>query len=277
MSDFKEKSIFIKPELSVEELSLALFRANQNLSETNKQLQESERLRLELFSNLSHDLRSPISTLRSYVEYLLSFDTLDEKEVTTTLGQMHAKVLTLDHLMNELLLISTLDSNIDGSLNYEGIQIGIYLEDFFYSCQVDKKYSQRELELKVPSNFPYYVSIDPKMFLRVLDNLFTNALKYSSPGAFISLNAEYQNNEIIISVADSGTGIEAAYLDKIFERTFMVSKARTSSNTSGCGLGLSIASSIIKKHKGRIWCESTVGKGSTFYLALPRSEPINLV
>lgn len=265
----KQKSLFIKPELTVEELSIALYNVNRKLEKANQQLKESERIRLEMFSNLSHDLRSPITTLRSYVEYLLSFDKLDEKEVFSTLDQMHSKILSLDHLMNELLLIATLDSETEEQFQFEQIQIGMFLEEFFYFCETDKKYSNRKLTLKVPSNFPYYASIDTKMFSRVLDNLFTNSLKYSSSGDTISLDACCLKNEIIISVADTGIGIIKSNLPFIFDRTFMVSDARTPDSSTGCGLGLSIAQSILEKHQGRIWCESEANKGSTFYISLP--------
>lgn len=265
----KEKLPFEKPELSVEELSIALYNSNQRLSEVNRQLKESERSRLEMLSNLSHDLRSPVATIRSYIEYLLSFDTIDENETRSILALINNKVLLLDHLMNELLTITTLDAATEDSFNFEPVQIGMFLEEFFYSCMADKKYEERALIMKVPSEFPYISSIDTNMFNRVLDNLFNNALKYSSTGDSIILDAYHKEEEVIISVSDTGIGIEASNLTKIFDRTFMVSNARTPGISKGCGLGLSIVQSIVIKHNGRIWCESQLNEGSTFYIALP--------
>lgn len=265
----QNRAEFQVPELSVEELTLALYKANHKLSDTILKLKESERMRLELFSNLSHDLRSPITTIRCYVEYLLSFQTLDENEVFLALNQMQDKLLSLDHLMNEILLITTLDSKTKDDLLLTLIPIGSYLEDFFYSCNEDKKYAERNLILQIPDNFNYYVSIDTKLFDRALDNLFTNALKYSKFGDSITLAVYQSEDRIIITVADTGIGIEEKYIKKIFERTYMISDARTPDQTMRYGLGLSIASAIISKHNGEIWCESLPGKGSTFYISLP--------
>jgi signal transduction histidine kinase len=268
--DFK-KNIFTKPELTVEDLTVALHQANLKLVETNRKLIESEKKRSELLANISHDLRSPITTLRGYVEYLLSFEQLEEQEVFLTLNQMHNKFLSLDYLLNEMLLITSLDSS-DEKFALHPVQIGSYLLDFFNSCKIDKKYAQRRLSLSIPENFPYYVLLSPDMFVRVLDNLFTNALKYSSQNDEIILEAELHGRDVVITVSDTGIGIDHKNLSLIFERTYMISDSRTPEHSKGCGLGLSIAASIMEKHNGKIWCESTLGKGSTFYISLPLYE-----
>lgn len=266
-----KKFSFTKPELTVEDLTIALHQANIKLSEANKKLVESEKKRSELLVNISHDLRSPITTLQGYVEYLLTFEHLDEQEVFLTLNQMHNKLLSLNYLLNEMLMITSLDSS-DNRIMLKPIQIGGYLLEFFNSCKVDKKYAQRKLSLKIPEDFPYFVLLNSEMFMRVMDNLFTNALKYTSLNDEIILETGLHGNEIIISVSDTGIGIDHKYLTLIFERTYMISDSRTPEQSKGCGLGLSIAASIMEKHNGQIWCESTLGKGSTFYLSLPLYE-----
>jgi signal transduction histidine kinase len=265
----KTKRPFEEPDISVEELSIALYHANQKIMAINQQLKESEQHRLEMFSNLSHDLRSPIATIKSSIEYLQSFDHLDEKEVFSTLHLMNTKIQSIDYLMNQLFTITTLDSTVEENLNFEPIQMGMFLEDFFYNCAADTKYTERQLILKVPTHFPYYSSIDPKMIFRALDNLFTNALKYSVANDVIILDAWCNHDEIIISITDTGIGIAPENLSKIFQRTYMVSNARTPETLKGCGLGLSIVKTIVLKHNGRIWCESKLGNGSVFYIALP--------
>lgn len=263
-----KKIAFTRPELTVEDLSIALHQANLKLTETNRKLVESERKRSELLANLSHDLRSPITTLQGYVEYLLTFEQFDEEEVFYTLNQMHNKLLSLNYLLNEMLLITSLDSS-DEAVPLKPLPIVGYLTDFFNSCQADKKYAERRLSLVIPEDFAHYVLLNPDMFLRVLDNLYTNALKYSSRDDEIILETSVRGNEVIITVSDTGIGIDPKYLNLIFDRTFMISDSRTPEQSKGCGLGLSIAASIMDKHNGRIWCESTLGKGSTFYLELP--------
>jgi signal transduction histidine kinase len=265
------KTTFSKPELSVEDLTIALHQANLRLTDANRRLVESEKKRSELFANISHDLRSPITTLQGYVEYLLTFEHLNEEEVFLTLNQMHNKILSLDYLLNEMFLITSLDV-AEERVALRPIQIGRYLLEFFKTCKEDKKYAQRRLSLNIPEDFPYVVLLNLEMFDRVLDNLFTNALKYSSPKDEIILAADLHENEVILSVSDTGIGIDQKYLSLIFERTFMVSDSRTPEQSKGCGLGLSIAASIMEKHNGRIWCASTLRKGSTFYLSLPLYE-----
>lgn len=262
------KLIFEKPELTVEDLTSALHQANIKLTKTNKRLVESERKRSELLANVSHDLRSPITTLRGYVEYLLSFEQPNQEEVLCLLNQMHSKFLALDHLLNEMFMITSLDSSED-KITLKPYPIRGCLTDFFISCKTDKKYCQRRLSLKIPDIFPYYVELNKEMFVRVLDNLFTNALKYSMDEDEIILEAALMDKQIIIAISDSGIGIEQDLLTRIFERTFMVSDSRTPDHSKGCGLGLSIAQAIIEKHDGQIWCESTLGNGSTFYVSLP--------
>ena len=265
------KIVFTRPELTAQDLSIALHQANLKLTYVNRKLVESEKKCSELLANISHDLRSPITTLQGYVEYLLTFEHLDEQEVLFTLNQMHNKLLSLDYLLNQMLLITSLDYSDEKTILVP-IEIGRYLSEFFSLYEVDKKYAQRRLSLIIPEDFPHFVLLNSKMFARVLDNLFTNALKYSSLNDEIVLETCIHGNEVIISVSDTGIGIDHKNLTLIFERTYMISDSRTPEHSKGCGLGLSIAASIMEKHKGQIWCESALGEGSTFYLSLPLYE-----
>lgn len=270
--NFNSKKIeFKKPELTVEDLTIALHQANLKLTDVNRKLVESEKKRLELMANISHDLRSPITTLQGYVEYLITFEHLDEQEVFFTLNQMHNKLLSLDYLLNEMFLITSLDSS-DDNVTLVPIEIGRYLIEFYNSYKDDKKYEQRRLSLKIPGDFSHFVLLNSKMFARVLDNLYTNALKYSSLNDEIVLETGIHGNEVIISVSDTGIGIDSKNLTHVFERTYMISDSRTPEPSKGCGLGLSIAASIVEKHNGKIWCKSTLGKGSIFYVSLPLHE-----
>jgi len=264
-----KKAEFVKPELTVEELSIALYYANQKLNQTNNELIQMQKEQAEVYANISHDLRSPITAIKNSMEYLLTLDTLDSEDFLPTISLMHHRVDYLEQLINDLFLLSSIDSS-QKDLQFETVKIGIFLEDFFFTCEADRKYANRCLCLNVPEDLPYMVSIDCKMLIRVLDNLFSNALKYSSDESSITLTAVPKDNStILISVADTGFGIAIEYLAKIFDRTYMVSSARTPGQFSGCGLGLAIAKSVIENHGGNIWCESQLGKGSIFKFTLP--------
>lgn len=263
------KTPFVTPELTVEELSIALYRANQKLDQANKELIQSQREKSDLFANISHDLRSPVTAIQSAVEYLLSIEQLDKEEIVPILQMIHRRIDFLEQLINDIFLLSSIDSSKD-VMHYETINIGMFLEDFFYCTEADAKYNKRKLILDVPTTFPHLVLIDGKMIYRVLDNLFTNALKYSEDGATICLHTEKKDaNTVLISVSDTGIGIAENELEKVFDRTYMSCQARTPSNVTGCGLGLSIAKSVVECHGGKIWCESSFGKGSTFSFTLP--------
>lgn len=274
MSSNSKKAPFEKPELTVEELSLALFQANQKLDQANKQLILQEKERSDFYANISHDLRSPMAAINSSVEYLLSQDSLDEEEVRSVLHLIQTRSAFLQQMINDIFTLSSLNSSTK-ELHLEEVDIGLFLEEFFYDCAADQKYNARVLRLQVPLELECIVNIDPNLILRVLDNLFTNALKYSQSGANIILSAEITSEKKCrIKVSDTGIGISPEDIDKVFERSYMVSKARTPGAQSGCGFGLAIAKSIIEKHGGTIWCESVLGEGSSFIIEL---DPIEIL
>lgn len=262
------KKHYYKPKLIIDELKAALFVANEELKLKNDELIRVHREKNEMFANISHDLRSPITAIRSAIEYVSSVDSIDKEELNQIFGLITTRIINLENLINDIFLITTLE-NRSIELKKELVQIGPILEEYFFSCEVDLKYRDRQLQIEVPEDFSCQVSIDTARIIRVLDNLFTNALKYSMSGANIVLGAKKTNREIIIWVKDSGIGIAKEFCDRVFERCFTVSVARTPKSSSGCGLGLSIAKLIVERHEGKIWCESDYGKGSTFYFTLP--------
>jgi signal transduction histidine kinase len=266
------KKAYTKPEISREQLEAALYDANEKLLAANKQLQDEEQARIQLFSNLSHDLRSPVTALASAVDYLKSSPHLEEKEYEEILNLMSRRITTLQTMLNDLFLLTKVSSPTV-SLELETVDAGFFLESFFYTCEVDLKYENRILKLNVPETFPYEIEIDTEKIIRVLDNLFSNALRYSKDQATIMLGASYHSyengiGEIYVTVTDTGLGIDSKDLPHIFKRSYRASRSRTP-NDGGSGLGLSIAKGIVERHGGKIWCESTLGEGSTFTFTLP--------
>ncbi len=264
-----KKPDFVMPELSVKELSSALYEANKQLAETNRKLLESEQQRKELFANLSHDLKSPLTSIKTNVEYLQSLDTFDPVETYQSLDIINMKIDQMNHLMNELLMVSTLDSLNSSDINLESIPLSMFLEEYYCSCLVDSKFTHRKLEFSPHITDDVNVFMDPKLILRVLDNLYSNALKYSNEHDHICLELNVEKNRAIVSISDTGIGISTESITHIFNRSFTVSKSRTHSSSSSFGLGLSIVASIITLHNGAVWCESDFGSGSTFYFSLP--------
>lgn len=264
MSEKNIKNEYTDPSLSVEDLSHALFDANQKMAGIIKE-------RDEIFANISHDLRSPITAIHNAVEYLESDLDISPEEQKKAIHLIHERTDALQTMINNIFLLTRLDNSGDKMLKKEDIPCGPFLEDFFYLCEADSKYSKRNLILDVPEDFNYLISIDPHQMNRVLDNLFNNALKHTSSDASITLSASIAGNKVIITVADDGEGISHEDLAHIFDRSYKVDTSRTPTSNSGAGLGLSICQKIISIHDGTISCESDPEnhKGTRFIIQLP--------
>lgn len=264
-----KKSPFIKPELSIEELTHALFKVNIELSESNKQLKTSEQKRIELYSNLSHDLRSPIASVKSHLEYLLTFDDLSRNEINDTLVMMNNKIESIESMINQIFTFNTISNNLENTINLQHIKCHTFISNLFASYKADPTYSKRRLSLELHIDQKREFLIDVELITRAIDNMMINALKYSNTNDYIQLKCTQNNDYIFISICDSGIGIPAESINKIFERTYRVNNARTPSSSTGCGLGLSITQGIVMQHGGYIECQSQLDKGSIFTIALP--------
>lgn len=262
---------FEQPSLTIEDLSAELVIANLKLKEAHEKLLHEEQMRSELFTSISHDLRSPITAIRNAVELISNMSEINKANISPYLCLMESKILSLEHLINDIFFLVSLDNHCM-QMNMENIPIGFILEDYFFSCEADHTYSKRNLVLDIPEDFPFEINVDPQKFIRVLDNLFTNALKYSNDGDTITLGAYLDGDSIVTYIEDTGIGIEKEQQEKIFDPCYIVEKARTP-GISSTGLGLSITKSILSYFHGEIWCESSYGKGSRFSFRLPFSLP----
>lgn len=261
-----EKKPYSRPEISREELQQQLYLANINLQEANERLRQEELQRTELFANLSHDLRAPLAALANSIEYLKS-GIPDSQERCSVMDLMEKRTAFLRRLVEDMFFLAKLE-NEDVGLNTQTLDISALLEEYFYSAEAEQTYEERVLSLRLEDGLDCRVCVDPEKIVRVLDNLFTNARKYSSSGDSITLSAHCLGEMVEVCVSDTGIGICADALPHIFERCYRVSKARTPSEGSS-GLGLSIAKRIVERHGGAIRCESALGQGSTFSFTLP--------
>ena len=271
---------FEAPQLTVEELSAALYEANEELKRVNDELTAINRSRTEMFANISHDLRSPLTAIKSSVEYLQTLENPTPEDYSSALKLMDTRIKTLEVLINDIFLLATLESK-SLTMKFEEIDIIPLLEEFFTECEIDQKYSARTLSLDMPCTLPAIVKTDSRQLLRVLDNLFSNALKYSHDGDSITLRVEpatigtgsfdspAAGSSLRISVIDTGIGIREEDLENVFKRSFTADKARTPDAKTGFGLGLNIAKEIVEQHGGTLTCTSTFGRGSCFTVTLP--------
>lgn len=267
--DINCKESFVSPKLTVEDLTTALYEVSQTLQRTNQELLRSQQEQLDLLTNISHDLRSPITAANISIEYILDNPGLSEIELNKLHQLILKKLNYMNHLIEDIFLFSSLHT-LHSNLHFETHSINKLLKEFYCSCQQDPRYKTCLLVFDVPAYFSYHVNVDTKLIIRLLDNLYTNALKYSdSPQVIQLMGSRFNESFVQICISDNGIGISSQHLDKIFNQSYMVSDSRTPDNSTGNGFGLAIAKSIVTLHGGTIWCESKLNEGSNFYFTLP--------
>ncbi|UQD53693.1 cell wall metabolism sensor histidine kinase WalK [Bacillus methanolicus] len=226
--------------------------------------------RREFVANVSHELRTPLTTMRSYLEALAEGAWKDEELAPHFLNVAQTETERMIRLVNDLLQLSKMDSK-DYKLKKEWID---FIE--FFHRIIDRFEMTKEQNVtfkRLLPKRPIFVEADEDKLTQVLDNIISNALKYSPEGGQITFKVEEQEEQILISISDQGVGIPKENIEKIFERFYRVDKAR-SRKLGGTGLGLAIAKEMVKAHGGNIWATSVEGKGTTIYFTLPvnRSE-----
>ncbi len=237
-----------------------------NLSDISE-IRANERQRLETFSFLSHDLRSPLVSLLALVEVSR------EKNANTTLDRAFLERIetyanrTLT-LADDFLQVSQLEHRVD--LNFETVDIGLIAANAVDAVWDDSSRKNIKVSEEIPSE-PIYVKGDPNLIERALLNLLNNAIKYSPEGATIHLTLKLTGDTVCCCIKDTGFGIAEDALEKIFERYFRIDDP-DHSNIPGSGLGLSFVKSVVEKHGGTITVESKAGQGSQFCLHLPHSN-----
>ena len=254
---------------NVEELTIQLMDAHTKLQTLQKE-------REMMLANISHDLRAPITAIRSAVDLALSTNAPSEEEIQKTLNLIDKRTAVLEDLINDMYYLFCVE-DVSRPLITQPVDACTFLEEYFYDATIDSRYDAFDMQLDVPNDLNCTINIEPQKIVRVLDNLMTNSAKYAGEKAsYIRLSAcinQEKNTDtrhnLIISVSDNGCGIAPEALPHIFTRTYTVSNARTPGSVSGSGLGLSIARAIVERHGGTISAESTLGKGTTFTVSLP--------
>ena len=224
-----------------------------------------ERERREFVSNVSHELRTPLTTMRSYLEALGDGACKDENIAPRFLDVTQNETERMIRMVNDLLQLSKMDHR-DFRLERERTNFTNY---FHYVIDRFEMNTPDHITLvrKIP-NGKFFVWIDRDRMMQVLDNLISNAIKYSPEGGVVTLKVVKQKQGLLVSISDQGVGIAYEKIDKIFERFYRADQAR-SRKLGGSGLGLAISRELIEAHKGRIWARSSEGKGTTIYFTLP--------
>ena len=221
--------------------------------------------RREFVANVSHELRTPLTTMRSYLEALADGAWRDENIAPTFLNVTQTETERMIRLVNDLLNLSKMDSR-DYKLNREFVEF-----NKFFNRIIDRFEMSKSQNVKFDRYIPdtsYFVEADTDKLTQVIDNIISNALKYSPDGGNIRFGFTVQENMLKVMVSDDGMGIPKENVTKIFDRFYRVDRARSRA-MGGTGLGLAIAKEMIEAHGGKIWAESEEGVGTTIFFTLP--------
>lgn len=224
----------------------------------------------EFISNMTHELKTPISTVGVALEALENFGVIDDKERRQEYLDISKHELDrLNILVDKVIKMSTLDQDLD-ALNFEDIDIRQITEDMIHSMSLHFKKSNATVSYEY-SGEDFVVRGDKVHLVNVLYNIIDNAIKYSGNGATITIDIQEDQHEVSLSVQDHGPGIDPAYLPKIFDRLFRV-PTHGQHNVKGHGLGLHYAKTVIAKHRGTISATSEKGTGTTFFINIPKQR-----
>jgi two-component system phosphate regulon sensor histidine kinase PhoR len=234
------------------------------------ELRRLESLRRDFVANASHELRNPIAAVRSATETLLSGALDDGPAAMRFLDIIERNAQRLQSLVEDMLELSKLESN-EFKLKRERVELQrvVPIVLALFRERAEKKGVRLSAEL--PAALPP-VDGDPRALEHVLSNLVDNAVKYCPPGTRILVGASADEDRVRLVVSDTGPGIAAEHLSRVFERFYRIDAGR-SRELGGTGLGLSIVKHMVEAMRGKVSVESAVGQGSTFAVALPRADP----
>jgi two-component system phosphate regulon sensor histidine kinase PhoR len=228
-------------------------------------IEAAQKSRREFVANVSHELRTPLTSIQGYVETLIEDPNPGSETTREFLGIIQKNASRMNRLTEDLLALASVESP-DYKLMMQPAKASALVKDAIDSLGgivVDSG-----VKLQSAGAPDALVMADPDAMNQVFGNLIENSLKYAKDGKRIKVGAKLLASEVQFTVQDFGPGIASEHLERIFERFYRVDKAR-SRESGGTGLGLAIVKHIVQAHGGKVWVESELGKGSTFYFTLP--------
>ena len=255
--------------------TLEFDRLSQSLDSLKRRLKagaeadlEKVRQRNMLMANISHDMRTPITTIKGYTEGLKDGIASTPEKINRYLDTIYNKTLVLERLVDNMSQYSQMEL---GRMQYSFA----YMDIAEYMRGLSEEY-ENEITLQgyeySSDIYPARIQIagDKEKLKRVFDNLVSNAIKYNREGGSISITLQRENEGALICVKDTGKGIKQVDMPRIFDGFYRGDAARTS--VKGNGLGLGISKQIVEAHKGKIWVKSEEGKGTQVFIFLPNRE-----
>ena len=231
----------------------------------NTEQEKIDMERREFVSNVSHELRTPLTTMRSYLEALADGAWKDEEIAPSFLHVTQTETERMIRLVEDLLKLSRMDSR-DYDLHKEWVEFNVFFNFIIDRFELSK--SKNVNFRRVLPHEDLFVEIDTDKMTQVIDNIISNALKYSPDGGDVYFGISVLDKYIKVMISDDGMGIPYENVNRIFDRFFRADRARSRA-MGGTGLGLAIAQEMIEAHGGKIWAESEEGQGTTIFFTLP--------
>lgn len=248
-------------------------RCELQLSEEEKKANEQKNR--ELIINISHDLKTPVTSIKGYVEGIMDGVADSPEKMEKYLKTISVKANDMDRLIDELTMYSRIDSN-QIPLNMHVIGVG----DYFGDCveEVGFDLEQRNIELIYENNLSGNVKIeaDPEQLKRVIGNIIGNSVKYRNENqSRIKISLKDEDKNVLIDIEDNGRGVEEEELQRIFDKFYRTDTSRNS-REGGNGIGLAIAKKIVEDHRGTIWATGVSEGGLCIHISLPKYEDNNV-
>ena len=229
-------------------------------------LKELDRIKSDFVNTVSHDLRSPLTAILGYVELIDRVGPINDQQ-REFVRRVQISVHNITSLINDLLDLGRIEAGFDARKEIVPFSGIIHFAVDGLKTRVDEKSIQ--LNLDIPEKMPHVLG-NPVRLRQMLNNLISNAIKYTPPNGIIRIYAHSEGAQIILQISDNGPGIPPSDQPFIFDKFYRASNV--TSDTPGTGLGLAIVKSIVENHLGRIWVESNIGHGTTFTVVLPTSD-----
>jgi two-component system NtrC family sensor kinase len=224
---------------------------------------ELDRIKTEFVNTVSHDLRSPLTAILGYVELITRVGEVNQQQ-RAFINRVQISVRYITDLINDLLELGRIEAGFDNRREF--VPLGKILQHAIDNIQNQISDYEHNITLDISTDIPDSYG-DPVRLQQVVDNLLSNAVRYTPNGGHITARLKHQDDQIILQVEDTGLGIPLLDQSYIFDRFYR--GGNVPENVAGSGLGLAIVKSIVESHQGRVWVESTPGEGSCFTVVLP--------
>lgn len=228
-----------------------------------------ERMRAEFMANISHELKTPVTSIKGFAETLLDGALYNHRSAEEFVNIINDEANRLSRLVNDILDLSRIE--------FQEVKPQLMPLDLTFKIKkivdvMEPRFRKKDLVLEavLPAH-SVIVQADSHMIQQAIENLLDNSLKYTPAGGYVTITLLSRPEEAVVVVEDNGKGIPEQDLQRVFERFYCVDKTR-SRKLGGTGLGLAIVKHIVSAHKGSVWAEGELGRGSSFYISLPAGE-----